>query len=162
MPRGAAAKRRLRSGELWSPQKRGIKFLVGWIKSHKNSVIHSLFHSKLSFKNLFKLLFSQSFPRFSRGRVHAFTFRRHKASGEDRSGSIQELYFQCMCVPQYILVMGLSVVYDRNKPQVKELTFIMLDIDCHGFSTEDSVSQKTRIEEPIPSPSRTGHFLKQE
>ena len=38
----------------------------------------------------------------------------------------------------------------------------MLDVDYHGFLTEDSVSQKTRVKEPIPSQSRTGHFLKQE
>ena len=37
----------------------------------------------------------------------------------------------------------------------------MLDIDDHGFSTEESVSQ-TRVKEPIPSPSSTANFLKQE
>ena len=42
--------------------------------------------------------------------------------------------------------------------------FIVFDIDYHGFSTEESVSQKTRVKykEPIPSPSRTANFLKQE
>ena len=38
----------------------------------------------------------------------------------------------------------------------------MLDIDCHGFLIEKSVSQKTRVKEPIPSPSRAANFLKQE
>ena len=59
----------------------------------------------------------------------------------------------------------LAVSYDRNKLQVKELTFIMLDVDYHGYSTEESVSQKTKVKEPIPSPSlalRTANFLKQE
>ena len=74
------------------------------------------FHSKIH-SNFCSVKVSLSFPAHG-SRIY---FPKAQGQREDQSGSIQELHFQCMCVPQYILVMGLSVGYDRNKLQVKNL-----------------------------------------
>ena len=101
LPREAAAKRRLRSGELWGPHTLGIKFLVGWIKSHKNSVFHSLFHSKLLFQNSFKL-FVQSFSRFFRARVRVFILCTRQQAGVKMESSTVQLGYMCIYILQYI------------------------------------------------------------